>query len=46
MLKTEFSFQIANDNNYNLKKIITRRGNIDTPAFMPVSKGCKRYFHR
>ena len=37
MLKTEFSFQlIANDNRARLGKIITRRGNIDTPAFMPV----------
>tara|TARA_B100001248_G_scaffold248157_1_gene220220 strand:- start:8959 stop:10074 length:1116 start_codon:yes stop_codon:yes gene_type:complete len=37
MSKTEFSFQLISQNNKaRLGKIITSRGLIDTPAFMPV----------
>ena len=37
MLEKDFSFElISNDENARLGKIITRRGIIDTPAFMPV----------
>ncbi len=37
MLKRNFSFElIAQDDNARLGKIKTSRGNIDTPAFMPV----------
>ena len=37
MLKTEFSFElITQDDSARLGKIKTLRGEIDTPAFMPV----------
>ncbi len=37
MLRKEFSFElITQDDNARLGKICTPRGNIDTPAFMPV----------
>ena len=37
MLKNEFSFElIAQDDKARLGKIITSKGIIDTPAFMPV----------
>ena len=37
MLKTEFSFElITQDDKARLGKINTPRGEIDTPAFMPV----------
>ena len=37
MLGKEFSFElIAQDDKSRLGKIKTHRGNIDTPAFMPV----------
>ena len=37
MLKKEFSFElIAQEDKARLGKIITSRGSIDTPAFMPV----------
>ena len=37
MLKTEFSFElITQDDNARLGRIETPRGEIDTPAFMPV----------
>ena len=31
-----FFFELVNDSKYRLGKIVTPRGNIDTPAFMPV----------
>ena len=37
MLSKEFSFELlTQDGKARLGKIITPRGNIDTPAFMPV----------
>ena len=37
MLSEKFSFKLLKENNSSrLGKIFTRRGNIDTPAFMPV----------
>jgi|TARA_B100001093_G_scaffold459320_1_gene472360 queuine tRNA-ribosyltransferase len=37
MLKDQFSFELlAQNNNARVGKIFTPRGNIDTPAFMPV----------
>ena len=37
MLKTEFSFElITQDDSARLGRIKTLRGEIDTPAFMPV----------
>ena len=43
----EFSFElIAQNNKARLGKIITPRGIIDTPVFMPVgTRNSERYFH-